>query len=237
MSYKKRLDGRKFDELRSIEAKVGVVKNATGSAYFKIGNTMAYAAVYGPRDLFPRFLKDPKRGLLRCNYNMMPFSGMGERVRPGPSRRSKEISMVTEGALLPVVNLENFPNSVVDVYIELPQTDAGSRCAGICAASMALADAGIAMKDLVGAVSVGLVDGQIVLDLNYDEEAYDKGDVADIPMAYIPNMDKFSLLQMDGKVKPEDLIKALELAKKGALEILKVQRNALKHRFEVVKNE
>lgn len=237
MAYKKRLDGRKFDELREIEAKVGVIKNATGSAYFKIGNTVAYAAVYGPRDLFPRFLKDPKKGLLRCNYNMMAFSGMGERVRPGPSRRSREISLVTENSLLPVVNLEDFPNAVVDVFIELTQTDAGSRCAGICAASMALADAGIVMKDLVSAVSVGVVDGQICLDLNYEEEAYDKGDVADIPVAYIPSMDKFSLLQMDGKVSVADLMKALDIVKKGTLQILEVQRNALKAKFGVMKNE
>ena len=67
MTYKKRLDGRKFDELRPITAKVGVIPNSTGSAFFKIGKTSAYAAVYGPRDLYPSFLKDPKKGLLRCN--------------------------------------------------------------------------------------------------------------------------------------------------------------------------
>lgn len=235
MAYKKRLDGRKFDEMRPITAKVGVIKNATGSAYFKIGDTSAYAAVYGPRDFYPRFLKDPKKGLLRCNYNMMPFSGSGDRVRPGTSRRSKEISYVTDNALLPVINLEEFPNSAVDVFIELNQTDAGSRCAGICAASMALADAGIEMRDLVGAIGVGVVDGQVVLDLDYQEEAYEDGHVADIPMAYIPSMDKISLLQCDGRVKPDELEKALELGKKAAADIIEIQKKALKAKFEVKK--
>ena len=55
MSYKKRLDGRTFEETRKMEAKAGVIPRADGSAYFKIGNTIAYAAVYGPRTLFPRF--------------------------------------------------------------------------------------------------------------------------------------------------------------------------------------
>ena len=50
MTYKKRFDGRDWNELRPIEAKAGVIKNADGSAYFKIGNTIAYAAVYGPRE-------------------------------------------------------------------------------------------------------------------------------------------------------------------------------------------
>ena len=63
--------------------------------------------------------------------------------------------MVTEKALLPVLDLDEFPNSVVDVFIEFPQTDAGTRCAGICAASIALADAGLKMKDMVSSVSVG----------------------------------------------------------------------------------
>src|SRR3990167_5315993 len=157
MAYTKRIEGRGFDETRPIEAKVGIIKRADGSAMFRIGNTWAYAAVYGPRNLYPKFLQNPQRGILRCNYNMMPFSGSGERVRPGANRRAKEISMVTEKALLPVVDLSAYPNAVVDVFIELPETDAGSRCAGICAAAIALADAGITMKDMVAAISVGQV--------------------------------------------------------------------------------
>ena len=229
--YKERYDGRKFLELRPMEAKVGIIKNADGSAYFKIGNTAAYAAVYGPRELFPKFLQNPEKGILRCHYEMLPFSGAGERVRPGPNRRAKEISMVTEKALAPVIKLEEFPTSVVDVYIELPQTDAGSRAAGITAAAMALADAGIPMLDLVASVSTGIVDGTLVVDLNYKEEAHEDGDVADIPVAYMPILDKFSLLQGDGKISQENFIKALENVKIALKEINKVQREALKKRY------
>jgi exosome complex component RRP41 len=232
MAYKERHDGRKFDETRKIEAKAGVIPNADGSAYFKIGNTVAYAAVYGPRNLHPKFLQDPSRGILRCNYNMMPFSSTGERVRPGGSRRSKEISLVTEKALLPVLDLEEYPNSVVDVFIELPQTEAGSRCAGICAASMALADAGLMMKDLVAAVSVGRVDDKLVVDLDYKEESYEDGPVADIPIAMMPNNDKITLLQMDGLVSKDDLKKVLEMGKKVCKEIYEVQKKALKDKYK-----
>ncbi|MBU0666595.1 MAG: exosome complex exonuclease Rrp41 [Nanoarchaeota archaeon] len=227
MSYKKRLDGRGFDETRPIEAKAGVIHKANGSGYFKIGNTVAYAAVYGPREMFPRSQQNPKKGVLRCNYNMMPFSGAGDRVRPGPSRRSKEISYVTEKALLPVVDLSDYPNAVVDVFIELPQTDAGSRCAGICAASIALADAGIRMRDMIAAVSVGKVDDKLVVDLDYAEEAYEGGDVADIPVAMVPSTGEITLLQGDGLIKKEDLKNALELVKKPLQKIAEIQRKAL----------
>lgn len=224
-----RTDGRKNDQLRPIKAAVSVIKNADGSAMFKIGGTTAYAAVYGPRDLYPRFKQDPEKGILRCDYNMMPFSGHGERVRPGGGRRSKEISMVTQNALRPVVNLKEFPNAVVDVFIELTETDAGTRCAGITAAAMALADAGIEMKDLVIAVSVGMLDGELLADVNGKEDC--ELGATDIPIAYIPSMDKISLLQIDGEITREDLKKALELGKKKCLEIYDYQKKALKEKY------
>ena len=81
MTYEKRVDGRKFDETREIEAKVGVIKRADGSAMFRIGKTVALAAVYGPRSLHPKFMQNPQKGILRCHYNMLPFSGCGDRIR------------------------------------------------------------------------------------------------------------------------------------------------------------
>lgn len=224
-----RVDGRKNDELRPMQAKVGVIKNADGSAMFQMGRTIAYAAVYGPRDLYPKFKQDPERGILRCDYNMMPFSGHGERVRPGGGRRSKEISMVSTNALMPVLNLEDVPNSVIDVFIELPQTDAGTRCAGITAAAMALADAGIEMKGLVMALSVGILNDQIIADINGTEDC--ELEATDVPMAYIPILDKFSLLQIDGDLTREQLKKILELGRQKCLDIYEVQKKALKQKY------
>ncbi|MBI4145800.1 exosome complex exonuclease Rrp41 [Candidatus Woesearchaeota archaeon] len=229
MTYHKRFDGRGFDELRPMSAKVGIVPRADGSAMFKIGKTVAYAAVYGPRDLHPKFMQNPQTGILRINYNMMPFSGHGERVRPGGSRRSKEICMVMQNALLPALNLKEFPNAVVDVFVELPQTDAGTRCAGIMAASMALADAGLEMKDLVCAVAAGRVEDKIVLDLNYFEDSHEDG--ADVPVAVLPNSGKVTLLQMDGEMTREQIKEAITKAKEACEELYELQKKALKERF------
>lgn len=233
MGYDKRFDGRAFDETRPIKVKAGVIPRAHGSAMFSIGKTVAYASVYGPRELHPKFMQNPKTGILRCNYNMMPFSGAGDRVRPGPNRRAKEISMVTQNSLNPVLDLTDYPNSVIDVFIELPQTDAGSRCAGICAASIALAEAGIPMKDLVPAVSVGIVGDKVLTDLDYQEEAYEDGPVADIPLAVIPSTGEISLLQMDGEISKEQLSEALEMGKKVCSQIYEKQKAALKEKYEM----
>lgn len=231
MSYDKRHDGRALDEPRKITAKAGVIKKADGSGYFKIGDTAAYAAVYGPRECHPAFMRNPKTGILRCNYSMMPFSGDGERVRPGPSRRGKEISLVTKNALLPVLNLEDYPNTAVDVFIELPETDAGSRCAGICAAAIALADAGLTMKDVVPAVSVGQVEGTLVVDLDGEEEHMDENAAADIPLALIPSTDEITLLQMDGIMEQEQFLKAIDMVKPALHKIAEAQRQAIKDKF------
>ncbi len=232
MAYNKRSDGRKFDEIRKIEAKVGVVKRADGSAMFKMGDTIAIAAVYGPRELHPRFLQNPKKGVLRCYYDLMSFS-VTERKRPGPSRRSVEISLVTKNALLPALNLDDFPGTVTDVFIQIVQADAGTRCAGICAASMALADAGLPMKDLVSAISVGKVGDKVLVDLDKEEEDHEDGST-DIPVAMMPRKEEITLLQLDGEIKKEELKEALELARKACLEIHNVQVKALK---DVYKDE
>jgi exosome complex component RRP41 len=234
MVYTKRLDGRKIDELRPMEAKAGVIPNADGSAMFKAGKTTAYAAVYGPREMYPRFLQNPKIGVLRCHYGMMPFSGSGERIRPGNSRRAQEIAMVMTKALNNVVDLSAFPNAVVDVYVDLPQTDAGTRCAAISAASMALADAGIPMNDMISSVAVGQVDGTVVADLCYDEEAYD-AIVSDVPVAMTHNSREITLLQMDGEISKDDLIKSLRMADSVLDKVYDLQKSALKERFSMDK--
>lgn len=233
--YTKRFDNRKLDELRPITAKVGVIKRADGSAKFQIGKSIAIAAVYGPRELYPGFLQDPEKGILRCNYDMLSFS-VTERKRPGPNRRSVEISLVTEKALLPVLDLSAYPNTVIDVFIQVIQADSGTRCAGICAASMALADAGIPMKGLVSAISVGKVSDKIVLDLNKEEEDHEEG-ATDIPVAISSRDGEITLLQLDGDMKKEEIVEALKLAKKGCDYIHKIQVRALKEKYTGEQNE
>jgi exosome complex component RRP41 len=224
----KRPDGRKFDELRRMIAKVGVIPNADGSAMFAFGDTVAIAAVYGPRQLHPQHMQDPSTGILRCNYDLLSFS-VYDRKKPGPSRRSQEISKVTEWALLPAIDLSAFPNTVVDVQIYILQADAGTRTAGINAASMALAHAGIPMKDLVCSVALGKNDQQLIVDLTKEEEDYHEGEGAtDFAIAKLANHDEFTLMQMDGKIQPERIKEILELADKACAEICAVQAKALK---------
>lgn len=228
MAEIKRIDGRTLNEMREMTAKVGIIPNADGSALFAFGDTIAIAAAYGPKKLHPQHMQDPQTGILRCNYDLLSFS-VYERKRPGPSRRSKEISKVTEWALSPAIDLSAFPNTVVDVEIYVLQADAGTRTAGINAASMALAHAGIPMKDLVCSVAIGKNDKDLIVDLTKKEEDFEEGEGAtDFAVAKLANNDEFTLMQMDGKIQPALVKEVVKLATESSQKIFEVQKQALK---------
>jgi exosome complex component RRP41 len=225
----RRLDGRRPDELRPIRIEAGVLKRPDGSAYIEWGGNRVLAAVYGPREAHPRHLQDPARALVQVRYNMAPFS-VNDRKRPGPDRRSVEISKVTSEAFSAVVFTEQFPRTSVDVYIEVLQADAGTRCAGITAASVALADAGIPMRDLIASCASGKVAGQVVLDLNKEEDNF--GD-ADCPMAVVARTGEIVLLQMDGHLTEDEFDRAMKLSMNAAAQLNEMQRDALRRRYAV----
>ena len=226
-------DGRRFDELRPIKVEAGVLKRADGSCYIEWGKNKVYAAVYGPKEVLPRHLEQNDRAILRCRYNMAPFS-VEERKRPGPDRRAVEIGKVMQGALEPAILMHYYPKSMIEISVEVVQANAGTRCAGITAASVALADAGIPMRDLVPACASGKVSGGIILDLAKEED--NEGE-ADLPVAIIPRLNQITLLQMDGKLTEEELENAINLAIKGCKEVYELQVDALKRKYAGVEYE
>jgi exosome complex component RRP41 len=154
---------------------------------------------------------------------MSPFS-VQERKSPQPSRREIELSKVIREALEPAIIVSEFPRTTLDIFIEVLESDGGSRGASITAASVALANAGIPMRDLVAGCAAGKVDGVIVLDLNDIE---DKEGEVDLPVAYMPNLNQITLLQMDGIMTQEEFRRALDLALSGCRKIYEIQRKAL----------
>jgi exosome complex component RRP41 len=224
-----RHDGRRLDELRPVKMEVGVLSNASGSAYVEFGKTRVIAAVYGPREPPQRYMVLPHRAVLRCRYHMAPFS-TDERKNPAPSRREIEISKVIREALEPVVMSEAFPRTSIDVFIEVISADGGTRTAALNAASLALADAGVPMRDLVAAVAVGKVDGYLVLDIDQIEDNYGE---ADMPVAMAPSLNMVTLLQLNGVLSPQEFSQALNLALKGVNEVYKLQKETLRNKYLV----
>ena len=224
-----RLDGRKLDELRLVKMAVGVLPNANGSAYLEQGKNKILVGVYGPKEAHPRHIAQQDRAVIQCRYHMAPFS-VDERKSPAPSRRDVELSKVIRESLEPAVFLEYYPKTSIQVYIEVLQADGGTRCAGITTAALALADAGIPMRDLVVACAAGKADGKMILDLMDTE---DKVGDADVPVAFMPNLNAITLLQMDGNLSVDEFNTAVDMALGGCKKLYELQKEALKSKYVV----
>ena len=172
-------------------------------------------------------MSNPDTGILRVRYHMEHFS-VGERKNPAPSRREIEISKVIKEALEPAVMLEKFPRTAVDVFLEILQADGGTRCAALDAASVALADAGIPMRDLVCACASGKAGDALILDVNNEE---DQAGQADMHIGYMPNLGKITLLQLDGVLTPDEFNKCIELGVEGCKKVYEIQKNALREKY------
>jgi len=227
-----RVDGRRIDELRPIKLEVGVLDKADGSAYIEHGKNKILAAVYGPREAHPKHIALADRAVVRCRYHMAPFS-TEERKSPAPSRREHELSKVIRESLEPSIMSEYFPRATIDIFIEVLQADAGTRCAGITSAALALADAGIPMKELVAGCAAGKIEGKVVLDLSDIE---DKQGEADLPVALMARSNVVTLLQMDGSLTADEFNQAFEMATEACRKIYEMQREALKTKYHIVRD-
>ncbi len=223
-----RLDGRSSNEMRPIKLQTGVIEKADGSAYIEWGANKVVVAVY-VREAYPKHAQNMDRAIVKARYSMAGFS-VEERKRPGPDRRTMEISKVISEALSSAIILEKLPRAEVDVFIEVLQADAGTRIASLTASSVAIADAGVPMRDLVVGCTAGKAGGKIVLDLSKDEDNYGE---ADIPMAILPRTGKVVLLQIDGDVSPEEFDEATSMIVNAMKDISKIQRDALMKTYSI----
>ncbi len=222
-----RLDGRKPDELRPIKMEVGVLNKADGSAYLEQGRNKILVGIYGPREAHPKHIALPDRATIRCRYHMAPFS-TDERRSPAPSRRDTELSKVIREALEPSILSHLYPRTAIDIFIEIIQSDGGTRCGGINCASLALADAGIPLKDMVTACAVGKIEGELVIDLDDLEDKYGE---ADMPVALMSNTERITLIQMDGHLSIEEFQKSIDWASKACKKINEMQKKSLMEKY------
>jgi len=225
----KRVDGRTPDEIRNVRIEAGVLNEADGSAYIEWGGNKILCGVYGPRECIPRFLANPYKALIKCKYMMSPFASAEEHGRSGPSRRSNELSKVIREVFENVIMAEKFPNTQIDIYMDVLQAEGGTRTASITAASVALANAGIPMKDMVGAVSAGKADDQLLLDLG---KAEDNLGQSDVPMAFSHRTKDILLIQMDGLLTKEEISRMVDMSMEGEEKLHELQADALRRSYE-----
>uniref|UniRef100_A0A1A7YLQ5 Exosome complex component RRP41 n=1 Tax=Iconisemion striatum TaxID=60296 RepID=A0A1A7YLQ5_9TELE len=216
-----RLDGRKATELRKVQARLGVFAQADGSAYLEQGNTKVLAVVYGPHEMRgsrSRTLHD--RAVINCQYSMATFSTAERKRRPHGDRKSTEMSLHLKQTFEAAVMTQLFPRSQIDIYVKILQSDGGNYSVCVNAATLAVIDAGIPMRDYVCACTVGFVDETPLADLCYAEES---GGVSSLALALLPRGGQIALVQMDARLHQdhlETLIEAATTACKGVSKVL-----------------
>ncbi|TNN54809.1 Exosome complex component RRP41 [Liparis tanakae] len=192
-----RLDGRKASELRKVQARMGVFAQADGSAYLEQGNTKALA-VRGSRSWIRH-----DRAMINCQYSMATFSTAERKRRPHGDRKSTEMSLHLK---------QTFEAAIL-------QSDGGNYSVCVNAATLAMIDAGIPMRDYVCACTVGFVDETPLADLCYAEEG---GGVSSLALALLPRGGQIALLQMDARLHQDHLEALMEAAMTACKGVSKV---------------
>ncbi len=230
---------RTKDELRKIKAYPGWLSNPSGSCLFEMGNTRVLCTAVW-RDDVPVFLKDTGKGWLTSEYRMLPASAVGRisRERAAQSGRTYEIQRLIGRSLRACVDLSVIGERTIYVDVDVLQADGGTRTAGINGSVIALymclkrleEETGVpvefSFKGIVSAVSVGIVDGEMLLDLEYSEDSS-----AEVDMNVVA-FEKTGFVEVQGTGENsiftrQQLDEMLSLAEKGINEIYALQKDTI----------
>ncbi|KAK9811191.1 hypothetical protein WJX73_009242 [Symbiochloris irregularis] len=220
-----RQDGRRPRELRNLQSAVDTLGNADGSATFELGNTKVMAAVFGPRAAQGKSSGGRRDADIRCEFAIAAFSQSERKQLSKRDRRILEVRSMLKEALKANVLAELMPGTTIDVYVQVLAADGSIGAASLNAAFLAVADAGIPVKDLMAACVVGLVQDTPILDLNQMEEQMSRG--PSLMMAMHVGLKKIVVFQADGRMPVEGVETLAELAEGGCQAVGKAMRSVL----------
>jgi len=210
-----RRDARTIDEFRQLSLRLGAVPKAAGSACLELQDTKVVCSVFGPQQTEGKdYLQ---RGQLECTLRFTSFA-QRERRRPvqGGAPDEKSFSSSLAAALIGSVQLEQYPKSTIVLSVLVLQDGGGVLPAAITCASLALADAGIRLYDMVASCCCGFVEGSLVLDPSSTELRVSSSESL---VALMPSLNQLTLLQQDGASSFEQTTQSLQLALDGCAKL------------------
>jgi ribonuclease PH len=237
---KMRADGRAANQLRKVAITPRYIKHAEGSALIEVGETRVICTV-SVEDRVPPFLKGQGAGWITAEYGMLPRStstrSQREAAKGRPSGRTHEIQRLIGRSLRSVVDMKALGERTLWVDCDVIQADGGTRTASITGAFVALVEAlrhlqknrvfgELPLLDFVSATSVGKIGGEVILDLNYEEDSK-----AEVDMNVVKTgAGRFVEIQgtaEDGCFTEEEMHDLLAMADKGTRELIALQRSVL----------
>ena len=232
----KRINDRELNQMRPIEIEIGVNKHAEGSALVKFGDTHVICTATIENHV-PRWMRGSNEGWITAEYGMLPRSTHSrmnrESARGKQSGRTMEIQRLIGRSLRQAVDLKFLKDNTISVDCDVIQADGGTRTASISGACVALFEAiknshgdHRAIKDYVAAVSIGLQDGEPLLDLNYEEDSSAETDLN------VVMTESGGIIEVQGtaEIHPftkEQLDQMLAIASDGIKDIIEIQKSCL----------
>ena len=235
-----RIDGRNKDQIRPVKITRNYLKHAEGSVLIEMGDTKVICTA-SIDEKVPPFIKGTGKGWITSEYGMLPRSTEvrkpRESVRGKVDGRTMEIQRLIGRALRSIVNLEKLGEITVYIDCDVIQADGGTRTASITGSFVALVDAlnklvvqeklkAIPLNGYLAAVSVGIKDGEAILDLNYAEDSTCQVDMNLV----MTDKGEFIEIQGTGEERPfskEQLQELMELGEKGINDLIQVQKQSL----------
>ena len=231
-----RFDGRKFDELRKITIERNYLKYPEGSVLITQGSTKIIVTASVVESV-PRFLVDTGTGWITAEYSMLPRATQTRNKRETHRGRSVEIQRLIGRSIRAAFNYEKLGERTINIDCDVIQADGGTRCASITGAFVAVFDAINYLYNqqliyefpdykVVAAISLGLKNGQVLLDLNYNEDSK-----VDVDFNLIMNEDS-GIIEIQGTAEGatysrKKLNEIVELGEKGILQLIQVQKKEL----------
>ena len=232
----KRINDRELNKMRPVEIEIGVNKHAEGSALVKFGDTHVICTATIENHV-PRWMRGSNEGWITAEYGMLPRSTHSrmnrESARGKQSGRTMEIQRLIGRSLRQAVDLKFLKDKTISVDCDVIQADGGTRTASISGACVALFEAiknshgdHRAIKEYVAAVSIGLQDGEPLLDLNYEEDSSAETDLN------VVMTESGGIIEVQGtaEIHPftkEQLDQMLAIASDGIKDIIEIQKSCL----------
>ena len=218
-----RRDGRREKELRQIKCELGI-SSCDGSAYYSQGNTQVMAYIHGPVEANKWSDSKYDEAVIKCQFNQTNYSQFIHRTHHIYQRKAKQHSKMIIDTFSDIILADLYPRSVIFITITVLQDDGALLSCCLNATTLALIDAGIAMKDMLIACSVGIVRDQIYLDLNYNE--HKNAPIGHIAM--LPHSQTIQTLKLSHKIPAKQLMELIQLAEQGCQQIY----HYIKHNIE-----
>ncbi|XP_069573009.1 exosome complex component MTR3 [Brachyistius frenatus] len=227
-----RADGRQRDQVdvRPVFVRCGLVSQAKGSAYIEAGNTKLMCCVYGPRETERKDETDMKCGRLTTDMRFAPFS-CPERGSWIQGSQEKDFSLMLHESLQPAVCLQKYPRSQIEVNVVVLENGGSVLAHAVTCASLALADAGIEMYDLVLGCSVRQDGASYVVDPSHEEEnrrsSVGGENQGRLVVAFLPSLNQVSGLRSDGEMSEDTLTAGVRTCIEGCYKLYPAVQQAL----------